>query len=341
MNLSNIKNFLIDNKQPAFRLKQIINAVYKENCIDFNDINVLPIELRNELSNNFKILSLTKKTILKSSDNKSIKALLTTEDNKNIETVLIANKNKTWTACISSQIGCKLGCKFCATGNNGYTRDLKHNEITEQILFWKNYLNKNKKLGNLTNIVYMGMGEPFLNWENVSISLKKLTDPELFGFGSRSISVSTSGIPEGIISLADNFEQVNLAISLHSADSDTRSKLMPINNKYDLEDLKKALEYYLNTTNRKVFLEYIMLDGITDKPEDTKKLISFIEYFNKNQLLHVNLINYNSTGSKFNPSSKQTIDGFLKYLGKNKISATIRKSPGNEINGACGQLGGK
>ena len=339
MNLSELNYFLTDNKQPNFRLKQIINAVYKENYINFNDIQVLPIDLRDKLSENFDIIPFTIDKILKSKDTLSYKALLITADNKYIETVLIAAKNNTWSACISSQIGCKLGCKFCATGNSGYTRDLSAEEILGQVLFWKNYLSSNK-LGKLTNIVYMGMGEPFLNWNNLNISLKKLIDPGLFDFSSRSISVSTSGITDGIIKLANEFDQVNLAISLHSANDETRSKLMPINHKHNLNDLKQALDYYTSKTNRKVFLEYIMLHKLTDTTEDADNLINFINSFEKKHLLHVNLISYNTTASKYKASTKDEIEKFQTYLQKNKINTTTRKSLGNEINGACGQLSG-
>jgi len=187
----------------------------------------------------------------------------------------------------------------------------------------------------------MGMGEPFLNWEQVSESLENLIDPEIFGFGSRSISVSTSGIPEGIEKLAVEFPQVNLALSLHFADDEKRSELMPINRKNNLEALKKSLQNYFTKTSRKVFLEYVMLEKINDSQEDADKLVKFVKSIGKLQMLHVNLIRYNATDSEFKASSKERTIDFKNYLLENNIPVTIRKSLGEEIQGACGQLAGK
>ena len=194
----------------------------------------------------------------------------------------------------------------------------------------------------------MGMGEPFLNWEQVKNSLKELIDPSLFGFGSRSISVSTSGIPEGIQKLADEFPQVNLALSLHFGTDEKRSAAIPINRKNNLAALREALKNYFQKTKRKVFLEYIMLSGVNDSSADADDLVRFVKSIGKSQLLHVNLIRYNATDSEFKSSSKERTVLFRDYLEtmpagrqENKISVTIRKSLGEEIQGACGQLAGK
>jgi adenine C2-methylase RlmN of 23S rRNA A2503 and tRNA A37 len=184
----------------------------------------------------------------------------------------------------------------------------------------------------------MGMGEPFLNWKEVSRSLRDLIDPNLFGLGSRSISVSTAGIPEGILKMAEEFPQVNLALSLHFGSDEKRSKCMPINRKNNLEVLKEALQKYFELSNRKVFLEYVMLDGKNDNQKDADDLARFVKSIGKLQLLHINLIRYNSTDSKLKSSSKEHTLKFKKYLLDQNLSVTIRKSLGEEIQGACGQL---
>lgn len=346
MDIDKLEEILKKHGQPGFRLKQIQKAVYQDGISAFSEISSLPKELREKLDRELKILSFEVEKVLIAKDRQSVKALLKPEDGKNIETVLISPKPDSWSVCISSQVGCLMNCRFCATGKMGLQRNLTAEEITDQILFWKQYLKKNvHKLSTanreLNNIVYMGMGEPFLNWENVKVSLKILTDKNLFSFGSRSISVSTAGVSEGIAKLAEEFSQVNLAISLHFADDKKRSEFMPINKKYNLDNLKMALKKYFQKTNRKVFVEYILLDGINDGREDADKLANYLKSIGKPHLLHVNLIRYNKTGGELKPSSKTKTQEFKNFLIKNHINATIRKSLGEEIQGACGQLAGK
>jgi len=227
------------------------------------------------------------------------------------------------------------------TGKGGFKRNLTAEEITDQILFWKQYLKKNKINGNFSNIVYMGMGEPFLNWEEVKKSVEDLINPKLFNFGSRSISISTVGIKGGIEKYLAEFPQVNLAISLHFADNEMRSQYMPVNKSYDLEDIKKDLQEYFKKSKRKVFIEYIMFEGLNDEIKDADKLMEYLKSIGNSYLLHVNLISYNETFGEFKSSSKNKIEKFKDYLLQNKINATIRKSLGTEIAGACGQLAGK
>lgn len=335
MDIQKLESFLKDNNQPRFRLEQIKKAIYQDSVDSFLKITVLPKDLREALDKNIKILPFQLEKILISKDKKSYKALLKLKDGNLIETVLISPKPGLWSSCISSQVGCALGCKFCATGQIGFIRNLTAEEISSQILFWKQYLK------DVKNIVYMGMGEPFLNWENVRESLKILIDKNLFGFGSRSISVSTVGIPEGIENLANEFPQVNLAISLHFADNEKRGEFMAINKKYDLEEIKKAVQNYFKKTKRKIFFEYLMLDGINDKREDANKLIKFLMSLGNIHLIHVNLIRYNIVFENLKPSSELRTVEFKEYLIKNRINTTIRKSLGDEIKAACGQLAGK
>lgn len=380
MNIEKLEKTLAENNQLKFRLKQILKAVYQDGASSFLEISVLPKELREALDSEMKILSFEAEKVLVSKNKDSHKALLKLSDGQFIETVLMFSGIRKNTdgfdgpariatrsvvggsVCVSSQVGCPMGCRFCATGKMGFKRNLTAEEISDQVLFWKQYLRKcqisndkcqtkskdqNPKIGNwkleighydVSNVVYMGMGEPFLNWENVCESLKILTDKNLFGLGSRSISISTSGIVEGIAKMAQEFPQVNLAISLHFADDQKRSEFMPVNRKDNLESLRQALKKYFRITNRQVFLEYIMLSGINDSPEDASQLASYIRSIEKLQLLHVNLIRYNTTSADLKPSSKEKTENFKRMLSEQGISATIRKSMGEEIQGACGQL---
>ncbi|EKD58772.1 MAG: YloN [uncultured bacterium] len=375
MNIQKLEQFLQENNLPKFRLGQIQKAIFQDSVSSFSEITTLSKDLREKMENELSLLSFAVEKVLEAKDGQSIKALLkipkchsehplrehklretksrnlgpdlsaTVEmtDFDLIETVLISPKPGTWSACISCQVGCAMGCRFCATGKMGFKRNLTAEEITDQVLFWKQYLKKNfHNIENcdVKNIVYMGMGEPFNNWPEVSESIRILTDEKMFGFGSRSLSVSTSGIVSGIKKMANEFPQVNLAISLHFASDEKRSHYMPVNKKDDLESLKKALQEYFQVTKRKVFLEYIMLDGVNDTALDAKKLSEFIYSIGHTQLLHVNLIRYNTTSEQLVPSSKTRTQNFKAELEKYRVNATIRKSLGEEIKAACGQLAG-
>jgi 23S rRNA (adenine(2503)-C(2))-methyltransferase len=348
MDIDKLAEKLKELNQPSFRLKQIQKAIFEDGVFSFSEITTLTKDLREKLDKEMKILSFDVEKILMAKDGQSVKALLKLQDGKNIETVLISPKPGDWSVCISCQVGCPMNCRFCATGRGGFTRDLTAEEITDQVLFWRQYLKKNLKFNPPTGgqnskftIVYMGMGEPFLNWEQVSKSLADLINPELFGFGSRSISVSTAGVPEGIEKLSQEFPQINLAISLHFADDEKRSEFMPVNKKFNLDELRNSLRNYFQKTNRKVFVEYILLEKINDSQEDAENLVKYLKSIGKLQLLHVNLIRYNATGEELKPSSKKRTEEFKNFLIQNHIQATIRKSLGEEIQGACGQLAGK
>ena len=373
MNIKKLEEFLVGNNLPKFRLAQIKKAVFQDGVLSFSEITIIPKDLRGMLENNLNILSFEVEQVLEAKDEQSIKALLRlknchselvseskrSESNKIlkqvqddakgdlIETVLISPKPGVWSACISCQVGCQMGCRFCATGKMGFRRNLTTEEITDQILFWRQYLKAseaNEAKSCVNNIVFMGMGEPFNNWQNVSESIKILTDKDLFGFGSRSLSVSTSGVAEGIVRMAKEFPQVNLALSLHFANDEKRSRFMPVNLKDDMSALKKALQEYFQITKRKVFLEYIMLDGINDTALDARQLAEYIKSIGNKHLLHVNLIRYNITSDPpaggLKPSTKDNAMRFKNSLEKLGIHATIRKSLGDEIKGACGQLAG-
>ena len=340
MNLEKLEETIRKNQIPNYRTKQIKRAVFTEAINSFLDITSLPLDLRILLNDEIKILPFEISDVLISQDKRAIKALLILEDKRMIETVLISPKPGTWSACISSQVGCSLGCLFCATGRGGFKRNLTTDEITSQILFWKQYLKKNKIQGEFSNIVYMGMGEPFLNWENVKNSILELTDKDLFGFRNRAISISTAGIPDKIEIFAQEFPQANLAISLHFADDIKRSHFMKVNRQHNLEKLKEVLSNYLKKNKRKIFIEYILLKNINDTPADARNLIKFLRSLENNKLLHVNLIRYNSIGFGLEPSSRDMTKKFKFLLEKERVSSTIRKSLGEDIQGACGQLAG-
>jgi len=339
MDIEKLEKIIADNNQPRFRLEQIKKAIYQDGVYSFLDISNLPKDLREILNKEIKILPFDIEKILEGEDKKSSKALLSLADGNLMESVLISPKPGMWSVCVSTQVGCPLGCKFCATGKGGFKRNLTAEEIVGQILFWNQELKKKNE--RVSNVVYMGMGEPFLNWEETKKSLEILNDPKMFNIGSRNISVSTSGIPEGMLNLASAFPQVNLALSLHFTDDEKRSQYMPINKKHNLENLKGALKKYFINSNRKVFLEYIMLSSINDSLEDAKKLADYIKSIGKLQLLHVNLIRYNATDNNLQSSSGNKTQIFKNFLEKNRIQVTIRKSLGEEIQGACGQLAGK
>lgn len=326
---------------PKFRLGQIRKAIFADGVSSFGEITTLSKELREKMDNELKLLSFEPRQVLVSKAGDAMKVLLKLKDGELIETVLISPVPGSWSACISCQVGCAMGCRFCATGKMGFKRDLTTEEITDQILFWRQYLKKSKIAGNFSNIVYMGMGEPFNNWENVSESIRQLTDPELFGFGSRSLSVSTSGIAQGIGRLAQEFPQVNLAISLHFANDEKRSNFMPVNKKDNMEALRLALCGYFSLTKRKVFIEYVLLEGINDGKEDVVELAQYLKSIGHQQLLHVNLIRYNATPGAFKSSSRTAAEKFKENLQRLGVNATIRKSLGEEISAACGQLAGK
>ena len=264
------------------------------------------------------------------------KAIIRLNDGEQIEAVLMRNKQGKNTACISSQAGCPIGCVFCATGQSGFKRNLQAEEIINQILLFARILKKED--AKIDRIVFMGMGEPFLNWEEAKKAIETLLDKDKFGFGSRHISISTIGVTEGIRALAKEFPQINLAVSIHSANNQKREELAGINERYNLNRIKKAIEYYLSITNRKVFFEYVMLDNFNDQGEDARELARYIQSFDKRHLIHVNLIAYNKTLAEFKASSGETQEKFKDFLEKNHISTTIRKSFGGEVVGACGQL---
>jgi len=341
MNFDNLKRILKEMEEPGFRFRQIRDAFAKQGCAEYSEIGNIPKKLASELEAKVPALSFSLEKIVSSRDGFSHKALFLLSDGNMIESVLLSSSENEWSACVSSQAGCPLACRFCATGQSGFKRNLTEEEITDQIVFWKNFLKTGKAAGVFSHIVFMGMGEPFLNWLEVKKALHRIISPDFFAFGSRRVSVSTSGIADGIKDLAREFPQVNLALSLVFPDNKMRSEFMPVNKRFNLGALARALDYYIAKTNRKVFLEYVLLAGINDQTRQAAQVADFVNSIeNGAKLLHVNLINYNGSAEGFSAPDSLMQKKFLKALQEKRISATIRKSLGNEIGGACGQLGG-
>ncbi|MFC1644935.1 23S rRNA (adenine(2503)-C(2))-methyltransferase RlmN [Patescibacteria group bacterium] len=330
MNLEKLQ--LILDKEPGFRLKQVFEGVFGKLVNDWNDVTNLPKKLQEELNRECSLE--VDGEVFESSDGKTFKALVTLEDGMKIETVLMRYADGRNSLCVSSQVGCALGCAFCATGKMGLKRNLSSDEIVNQFLFFARFLkNKFSENDRISNVIFMGMGEPFLNYDNVAKSIEILNDEKFIGLGARNISVSTSGIVDGINRFSDEDRQVNLAISLHAPNDELRSELMPINKKDSLGEVLDAVDEYILKKHRKVMFEYLLIDGVNDSEEDARELAMIM----KKPLYMVNLINYNPTGN-FKPSSRKNVERFLNTLKKVGVNATLRHSFGGDIKAACGQL---
>ncbi|MFA5368536.1 MAG: 23S rRNA (adenine(2503)-C(2))-methyltransferase RlmN [Candidatus Paceibacterota bacterium] len=333
MILEKLRKILKD--EPAFRLKQVKRAVYHELIEDWDKATNLSLNLREQLKKECPLE--IKYKLYTSRDGNTFKALIDLEDGSKIESVLMIHTDKRATVCVSSQVGCALNCAFCATGQAGFKRNLTSGEILDQILVFSRYLKNNfKPSRNITNIVFMGMGEPFLNYDNVWDAIRIINNGEAFNIGSRKISISTAGITEGIKKMSDEKLQVNLSISLHAPTDELRKKLMPIAEKYSIKKLIKSIDDYIAKTSRKVMFEYLMIKGVNDTMENAEQLSKLL---NK-PLYMVNLIPYNPTGN-FKPSDKKTIKTFKDYLEKRGVFATQRYEFGQGIDAACGQLAAK
>ena len=331
MNLEKIEQIL--QKEPSYRKKQIKKCLFQDLISDWSEATVLPLNLREKL-NEISPISIEAQTFI-AKNKKSVKALITLQDKEKIETVLMCYNDNRNTVCVSSQVGCPLNCAFCATGREGFTRNLSFFEMIEQVLFFARFLKKENK--KITNIVFMGMGEPLLNYDNVIKAIKILNDKDGFNLGIRSFSISTAGIIDGIEKLIKENKEINLAISLNASNSKLRSQLMPVNDKHPLDKLLKTIDRYIKKSRRKVMFEYIMIKGINDSDEDALELSRIA----KNRLCFVNLIPCNPIGEKFQPSTTERIKKFRKILEKEKITVTQRYLFGSDISAACGQLAGQ
>jgi len=328
MDWKKISSLLLD--QPSFRLRQIKKAVYLDLVESWDKVTTLPKDLRDKLNSEYP-LAISGKVI---ENGDSVKAVNELVDGCKIESVLMRHRDARNTVCVSCAVGCPLHCTFCATGKAGFRRNLSSAEIISQVLFWGRYL---KKLGErVDNVVFMGMGEPFLNYDKVLKAIRDLNDKEGMNIGMRHFSISTVGIVERIKDFTREGLEVNLAISLHAADDELRLRLMPIDLKYPLKKIIAAVDDYVKKTRRRVMFEYVMIDGVNDSSEDAEKLAALV----RRPLCFVNLISYNPTGD-FESSPRERIKKFREILEKNKITVTERYRFGRGIAAACGQLAGK
>ena len=317
---------------PRYRLAQIYRAATKELRGSFSELTVLPAALKTAIAEKMKLSSVALVHEATSGDGQTTKFLFALADGKEIEAVLMRHKGGRTTACISSQAGCALKCDFCATGQGGFFRHMSSLEIFDQAVFVARRARDEHK--TLTNLVFMGMGEPFLNYDAVMDAVALLNDGDGFNLGARHITISTAGVVPGIERFSGEGVQVNLAISLHAPDDALREKIMPINKKWPIRVLMKAVRDYIAATNRKVFYEYLMLAGVNDRPHDAKQLADLLG----GPLHHVNLIPYNATDAAYGCSSPATMRRFQDMLRERGVPSTVRHTMGSDIAAACGQL---
>ncbi len=340
MDLKKLSTFLKENGIPAFRLKQVRDAVYKNFAASWDEIPVLPAELRDRLKHGINIHSVETLDTLVSKKRDAIKFCIGLKDGLRIETVLLKLLSEKWSLCVSTQAGCPVRCPFCATGRKGLKRNLSPDEITDQFLAAAHYL-KTQGTQKIGSVIFMGMGEPFLNYDSMAEAVRTMADPELIALGQRHISVSTAGHVPGIRRFAKDFPQCNLAISLHAAEDALRTDLVPLNRTYPLSQLAKALKDYIFSTKRRVFVEYVLLEGINNSRTQVARLNAWLRTVAAPKYFVVNIIPYNRTGGPYKSPTRERVKLFADLLEAAGIEVTIRKSMGEDIAGACGQLAGK
>ena len=327
-NLDELQEELINMGEKKFRAEQIFKWIYKEKVKSFDEMTNLSIELREKLKENYTMCNYN---ILKKQESKdgTKKYLFDVLDGNAIETVLMQYHHGK-TVCVSSQIGCKMGCKFCASTGIQFVRNLTAGEIVEQILAVEQDIND-----KISNIVFMGIGEPLDNYDNVIKAIKIMNNPKGLEIGTRHISISTSGLVPRIYDLVNEKIQCTLSISLHATTDEKRSSMMPVNNRYNIEELMKACKDYIKITNKRISFEYALAKDNNDNLEDAQRLVDLL----KGMLCHVNLIPINKIeNGKFSKSTNENILKFRDFLNEHGIVATVRRELGSDIDAACGQL---
>ena len=327
-NLEELKQELISLGEKPFRAEQIFKWLYIEKVHSFDEMTNLSLDLREKLKQNYDICNFNIVKKLESKDGTK-KYLFGLSDGNAIESVLM-QYHFGKTVCVSSQIGCKMGCKFCASTGIAFVRSLTSGEIVEQIIAIEQDIGE-----NISNVVFMGIGEPFDNYDNVMNAIKILNNQKGLNIGARHISVSTSGLVPKIYQFADENVQCTLSISLHSANNETRSSMMPVNNAYNIQELIKACKYYISKTNKRISFEYALAKDNNDNQKAADELVELLH----GMLCHVNLIPINKIeNGKYIKSSNENIIKFRDYLNSKGITATIRRELGSDIDAACGQL---
>jgi len=332
LSLEQVQEFCLEHKMPKFRAKQVWEWLWKKRAVSFEEMTSLSKDLRELFSNNFAIKAVKIYKAERSIDG-TIKYSLQLHDKLLVEGVIIPSKNRL-TACVSSQVGCSLACEFCATGTMKLDRNLSASEIYDQV-----FILNEEAISNfgkpLSNIVYMGMGEPLLNYKALLGSIKFITTEQGLGMSPKRITVSTAGIAKMIMKLADDDVRFNLAISLHTASNSKRDILMPLNQKIKLEELRQSVQYFYDKTGSRITYEYILFKDLNDSLEDAQKLVQFA----KASTCKINLIEYNTVDNlPYEKSSNKVTENFIKFLEEKKLIVNLRRSKGKDIAAACGQL---
>jgi 23S rRNA (adenine2503-C2)-methyltransferase len=332
LDLDQLKELVVSWGEPAFRARQIWQGIYVQLWQTPQEFTTLPASLREKLASEVRFSGLTSAAILKSSDDQTVKTLFHLADNRSIEAVLMRYEHRQ-TLCISSQAGCAMGCSFCATGQMGFKRNLSSGEIVAQVLYYARLLKTEGKV--VTNVVVMGMGEPFHNYDNTLAAIDRLNHPEGFNLGARRFTISTVGLVPMIRKFAAEKRQINLAVSLHASDDELRSSMMPVNKKYPIAELMQACREYIDATGRRLTFEWALIQGVNDTPEQARALAHLL----KGMLCHVNVIPLNPTHRfKGAGSTRQRAEAFRAELENAGIPCTVRMRRGVDIQAGCGQL---
>jgi 23S rRNA (adenine2503-C2)-methyltransferase len=341
LNIEEVHKLIISMGEPAYRARQLLAWVYQRLAVSIDEMTDLPQAFRQKLAQQVNLHTLTPIHEARAKDG-TVKILFNLKDGKTVETALMkfpstGGKHR-YTVCISTQVGCPIGCPFCATGQQGFERNLTQGEIIDQVLYFARYL-QDKTIGRegerIKNIVFMGMGEPLVNYGALWQAIEMLNSPDGFGLSARSMTISTAGLIPGIERLSNEKLQVGLAISLHASDNKLRDKLVPINKKYPLEELIPACREYFACTGRRVSFEYALFNGVNDSIVQAQSLADLIQGMN----CHVNLISANqTTNQKMQPSPRNTVLAFQQELKNRGINCTLRLSRGQDIDAGCGQL---
>jgi 23S rRNA (adenine2503-C2)-methyltransferase len=317
--------------EPPFRTRQVYVALTRDLATAFADMTTLPRRLREELAARLRPVSLDEVETRVSRRGDVRKTLFATADGHPVEAVLMTYARRA-TVCVSSQVGCAVGCPFCASGRLGLRRDLTAEEMVDQVLAAQRALRSQGR--RVTNMVVMGMGEPFHNYDETLRACRLLNDPDGFALAARAMSVSTAGVVPGIERFAAEPLQLNLAVSLHAATDALRDKLVPLNRRYPLDALFAACATYVGRTRRKLFFEYVVLAGVNDTPEQAKALMARL----RRPLYHLNLIAYNQAGGRFTSPTREALEALRSNVEAGGVKCTVRRSPGDDIGAACGQL---
>jgi len=340
MDRDELSRYLLSLGEPEFRGRQIYKWIYQKDSSSFYNMSDLPKNVREKLDEK-ACISFPRFIKQRVSIDGTRKFLLELNDKKRVETVLIpqTDEKKRYSICLSTQVGCPIGCKFCATGASGFMRNLHSFEIIGQLLTSRRELSRRLKVENnenlITNVVFMGMGEPMLNYDALIKAIRIINDRKGINIGQRHITISTSGEVNGIKRLMQEDLQVTLAVSLHACDNGLRNELVPLNRKYPLEELFGVLRKYIDKTGRRVTFEYVLLDEVNNSKKDADNLVKLV----KPLLANVNLIPYNEVeGLEFKRPPLYKIKQFYQYLKDSGINVTLREEHGTDIEAACGQL---